>query len=144
MTRSYTFYAMRIRDEDIVRDVLAALKERVRAIVLFGSQARDAAFADSDIDIAVFMEPGSEITRDLYRLLGGGVLDRPELSIVAIGTESLRPSGFLLELAGAYRVLWEREPGWAKHTLASLQDDALAAGARRWTTSSGDAYWVGI
>ena len=51
------------------RDALSALYgDRIERVVLFGSRARGDAHADSDYDIAVFLEDLSDRWREFHRL----------------------------------------------------------------------------
>src|SRR5262245_60489116 len=52
----------------VVDEVRQALGDGVRALVLFGSRARGDAFPESDIDVAVFLNPEVAAERRLYLL----------------------------------------------------------------------------
>jgi predicted nucleotidyltransferase len=131
-----------VDESELVRVVRDALGERAGAIVLYGSRARGDAFDHSDTDIAVFLAGSTQPSRADYRSLDRSELPPEQVSIVLLRGEGIAPSGFVLELARAYRVLWQATPGWIENRLAAVQDDAK--GAERRLTPSGDPYWVGV
>jgi len=85
-------------DDPILRRISASLREiysdRIERLVLFGSRARGDAHADSDYDIAVFLEDLTDRWREFRRLAD-------------LRTEILAETNAFLEArpfrAGAYR-----------------------------------------
>ena len=114
------------------------------AILCFGSRARGDAFDDSDMDVAVLLSLGRGLERSDYLAVDRATERWPAVSVQLLTREAMRPSGFVLELARAYRILWESQPGRVAATFADVTAQASAMGAERRLTPSGDAYWVGV
>ncbi len=131
-------------EQHIVREILAALRSEVRAVLLYGSYARGDHFDDSDKDVAVLLADGQAVTRRHYRALDALHRADDALAVAVVSTTDLSPSGFLLELARDHRVLWEAVDGDTRSLLGSLEARAVAQGAQRRRTSTGEPYWVGV
>ena len=116
---------------DVLRDALAGQAE-VRLAVLFGSAARGTATPESDVDVAVEVEPGADLTA-LAATLSRAVAR--EVDLVSL----LDPGVPLLEeLLRDGVVVHEGVPGaaarWRSHVLGDLELD------RPWYARMRDAW----
>lgn len=130
---------------------VAAIAERARAevggaligIVMFGSVARGAAAASSDVDLLLVIERTLAITRELYRRwdaaslkLRGRLVDAhfahlPDRPVTGGVWAEAAVEGFVLQ-DGAYRI---------HAALASIRRD-MADGLLRRHTVHGQTYWT--
>lgn len=127
-----------ITDACIVDAVLAVLP-RVRAIYLYGSQARGEQRPGSDIDIAVLL-PAGESLKDRFELLGelalrlGGDIDLVELrSASDVLRREVIATGRVLYTVDPDEVpIWEGEAltryGYYRHEVRELLDDFQRTG----------------
>lgn len=120
-------------DNHLVSLIEATCRRRpeVELALLFGSQARGAARADSDVDIAVWA-PGADLLAlgaELGRVLG------KDVDVVSLEDPGVP---LLEELIRDAVVVFERRPGaaptWRAHALATLETD------RPWFARMRDAW----
>jgi hypothetical protein len=117
------------------------LGEELLGAVLFGSEARGEARADSDIDLLLVAGPAVPLTRRLYSLwdeqLGG---DPHSPHFVHLPSSVTGAGSLWLEAAVEGAVLYDRE-GRVGRFLGRLRR-AMAAGRLRRKTAYGQPYWV--
>lgn len=114
----------------------------VLGLVMYGSQARGEARADSDIDILVVLADSRPITRSLYTELDSiSTWDgRVSLMLSHLPSEPTRPSGLWLEVSQDGLVLYDRH-GIVQPTLAAVRR-VIASGRVVRRESHGQGYWV--
>ncbi len=133
-------------------DLLTALQKLPVALiglVLFGSQAKGGATANSDTDLLLVLEEGSILSRDLYSvwdkhfasLLSGATAKSltPHFAVLAPDLESRGSLWLEVSLSGI--LLWEKFPGKIEKHLIGIRE-AIANGRFRRKESHGHPYWV--
>ncbi len=134
--------------EPLVEAILkSSLAPKLEAIILFGSQARGDARAASDTDLLLCLQPGAELTRDLYTEWDRAVQNQAPPAPGAVSPHFARlpaapdAAGSLwLEVAIEGVVLWERSLAVSRF-LASLRRHLFEGrGVRR--SVYGVPYWV--
>lgn len=130
--------------ETVVGQAARILGPALLGVVAFGSWARGEATESSDVDILIVAEPGTEITRELYRRWDKSPLrwdgHAVEPHFVLPPSQQGRLSGLWAEAAIDGIVLFERGFELSRR-LASVRA-RIASGeiTRRW--SNGHPYWV--
>ncbi len=134
-------------DRDILGQVVpalrAALGDRLRAVVLFGSRARGDYDRDSDWDLLVIADclPGRPLERYrmLKRALPPGTRGSTGMLAVTPGEFEARVADLYLDIALDGQIFYDRE-GYAARKLAELRRIIDKAGLYRQRTKSGDMW----
>lgn len=132
-------------DKALLDALLAAFPVRPIAVVLFGSCARGADTAASDVDLLIVLPPGTRISRDLYRdadrvLDSAACAREPSPHVVALPDDAAEAGSLWLEAAMDGAVLVD-EDGRTSALLGRLRD-AVAGGDVRRRFVHGHPYWV--
>ena len=129
---------------EVVARCARQIGDALSGVVAFGSWARSAAAAGSDIDVLIVVDGGVRLTRSLYRpwdvepLVWEG--HRVEPHFVHAPADRGRPSSLWLEVAVDGLVLHDRDLEVSR-LLASIRARIVESGMRRqW--SHGQPYWV--
>jgi predicted nucleotidyltransferase len=108
--------------------------DALAGVVAFGSWARSAAAAGSDIDVLIVVDGGVRLTRSLYRSWDAQPLvwegHRVEPHFVHVPADRGRPSSLWLEVAVDGLVLYDRELAVSR-LLASIRAWIVESGMRR-------------
>ena len=122
-------------------DKLQGLYEgKIRAVILFGSQARGEANQNSDIDLLLVLPPEVPISRSLYKLWDSHKVAPSNVSPQFCHSPNLRGIGSLwLEVAIDGIVLWEQNLE-VSQTLIHVRQEILASVYTR-KQAHGHYYW---
>lgn len=129
----------------VVSQARAAFGDRLLGVLVLGSWARGEAAATSDIDVLIVIDPGTELTRDLYRLW-----DRTPLSFEgrAIDAHFAHPSApgsaptAVWCEAAIDGVVWYDRDGAIARRLGEVRR-AIAEGRVVRSFAHGQPYWKG-
>ncbi|HMO18191.1 MAG TPA: nucleotidyltransferase domain-containing protein [Oligoflexia bacterium] len=136
---------------EIISSILgASFGPEVRAIILFGSVAKNTASAKSDYDLLIVLSEETEIKRSLYTHWDNEVapLLTPEMTqgmdasphFVNLKSDLDEVHGLWLEVAISGKILWEKDT----KTESLLHILRLAISQNRFTRklSHGQPYWI--
>jgi len=132
-------------DKAVLEALLAAFPVRPIAVVLFGSCARGAEMASSDVDLLIVLPPGTRISRELYRdadrvLDAAACVREPSPHVVALPEDAATAGGLWLEAAMDGAVIID-EDGRTSALLGRLRG-AVAGGEVQRKLVHGHPYWV--